>query len=606
MKRLTGNIVGLTLMLFILASPIANGKADYSLMLIGGGLEFCTSQSIRECTKPLKLSSEHHVDYAYFIDESRIAQLQKTIWSPARIIEKNQLVEAVKQAHSRTKGVLTRRQLLTALRDAEIPVKDKKMRGSDLLQSLQDVEFHTMLDILQMGNIEHNLLSTNEHRKIKVDIKNSKSHFSLKVLRAFVHQSKTLTSKKRPNIVIVTAANRDQFEPVDLYTQLFDELGANVTWLPADLALFAAIEANSNNKEAEACDKLDDYRQSLLQLYARQRIFPTLTEYQRDICKNPERLSDMLANAQGVYFVEGDAFHLKNTFINDYPMARKIINDIQQRMLKAELVVAADQEAAMAFSGGQSSVSKPAMMLDGDSHNALLYGAFQTTSPLKQCEKIKNCPRKYKEGQTTYLADGGLGLFPFGVVDTRFSERGRQGRLIQLVAQSKSVMGYGIDERTALMIGIDDSRDIPLRMEVIGENGVSIFDLSEVEQDKGFENSILSVRSHYLTDEDKLFFRNNKIIISFADWKYSGNSRSRPVIKSGSAFKNDNYRRTINILCATGADSATMKHSVLGTGHTLYVTKSRTSISLAGKKNVAGNDYSFCSYRDYYLDINPI
>ncbi|MDC2889353.1 hypothetical protein [Psychrosphaera algicola] len=179
-------------------------------------------------------------------------------------------------------------------------------------------------------------------------------------------------------------------------------------------------------------------------------------------------------------------------------------------MLKAELVVAADQESAMAFAGGQSSISKPVMMLDGDSHKALLYGAFQTKTPLKQCDKIKNCPRKFKDGQATYIADGGLGLFPFGVVDTRFSERGRQGRLIQLISQSKSIMGYGIDERTALMIGIDDSREIPLRMEVIGENGVSIFDLSEVEKDKGFENSILSVRSHYLTDEDKLFLETTK------------------------------------------------------------------------------------------------
>ncbi|MDC2889355.1 hypothetical protein [Psychrosphaera algicola] len=88
MRWLTGSVVGLTLMSFVMASPAANGKADYSLMLIGGGLEFCTSQSIRECTKPLKLSSEDHVDYAYFIDESRIAELQRTIWSPARIIEK--------------------------------------------------------------------------------------------------------------------------------------------------------------------------------------------------------------------------------------------------------------------------------------------------------------------------------------------------------------------------------------------------------------------------------------------------------------------------------------------------------------------------------------
>lgn len=603
MKRWLG-IVGLVGLMGLYSLP-SFAKADYSLVLIGGGLKFCTSLTTRECQTPLKVTPDDHVDYTYQITAARLAELRQSHWLPQRQLQKLRLLNAMEQVAQQTSGVLTRRQLLSALRAVEIIEGQKKLSGMELLSSLMDDEYFMLLDILQLGNIDENLLSSNEHRKIKVAVKNSKSHFSQKVLREFIKQAQILSQGKTPNILLVTSATRDQFVSVDLYQQVLTALGAKVRWVPLDKALFAAVEANRFASKQDACDNIEHYRQTGLGVYGRARIFPSLHKQQVALCQNPEEIKTLLANAHGLFFSEGEGLRLTAQFSLGDPLSQAIKTEINQRIANASLVVAADQGAAMAMVGSRDLAQPQPMIVAGNSHQALLSGALETSESLQDCEKAQRCPKQYKDGQVLYHKQG-LGLFPFGVVDTQFSELGRQGRLLTLLANTEATMGYGIDERTALLVGFNQDDNIPVRMEVIGENGVAIFDSTEVERDQGFGDAILSLRSHYLTDEDKLFFRNRKLIISFADWKYSSNSHSRPVIKSGAVFRSDNYRRTLAMLCGTGANSATMKHAVLGSGHTLYVTKSRTSISLAGKRNVAGDNFSYCSYRDYYLDISRL
>ncbi|BAZ67026.1 MAG: cyanophycinase [Pelatocladus maniniholoensis HA4357-MV3] len=67
----------------------------------------------------------------------------------------------------------------------------------------------------------------------------------------------------------------------------------------------------------------------------------------------------------------------------------------------------------------------------------------------------------------------GLGFLPGVVIDQHFSQRGRLGRLISALAQQPAVLGFGIDENTAMII--TDSQ-----VEVIGEGSVTIVDESEV------------------------------------------------------------------------------------------------------------------------------
>lgn len=67
-------------------------------------------------------------------------------------------------------------------------------------------------------------------------------------------------------------------------------------------------------------------------------------------------------------------------------------------------------------------------------------------------------PRELKDGALlTGYGPGGIGLFGHGLVDTHFANRGRHGRLIQLLVDSAGLTrgatrAFGMDENTALVV----------------------------------------------------------------------------------------------------------------------------------------------------------
>lgn len=69
--------------------------------------------------------------------------------------------------------------------------------------------------------------------------------------------------------------------------------------------------------------------------------------------------------------------------------------------------------------------------------------------------------------------DRGMGFLPGVVVDQHFAERGRLGRLLSAVAQQPVVLGFGIDENTAVVVNNNE-------FEVIGEGAVTVVDLSGI------------------------------------------------------------------------------------------------------------------------------
>lgn len=73
----------------------------------------------------------------------------------------------------------------------------------------------------------------------------------------------------------------------------------------------------------------------------------------------------------------------------------------------------------------------------------------------------------------TVKMDRGMGFFPGVVIDQHFAQRGRLGRLLSGVAQQPAVLGFGIDENTAIAINGHE-------VEVIGESSVTIVDVSNL------------------------------------------------------------------------------------------------------------------------------
>jgi len=81
----------------------------------------------------------------------------------------------------------------------------------------------------------------------------------------------------------------------------------------------------------------------------------------------------------------------------------------------------------------------------------------------------------------TSYGPGGIGLFTGGLLDTHFANRGRQGRLVELLVDSRGLTtghhrAIGIDENTALVVTGDWTQR---HAAVIGQRGVWLFDTFE-------------------------------------------------------------------------------------------------------------------------------
>ncbi|WP_319420649.1 cyanophycinase [Pleurocapsa sp. FMAR1] len=82
------------------------------------------------------------------------------------------------------------------------------------------------------------------------------------------------------------------------------------------------------------------------------------------------------------------------------------------------------------------------------------------------------------EGETnprldSVILEPGMGFLPQVAIDQHFSQRGRLGRLVSALIQQPAVLGFGIDEDTAIAVNGDE-------IEVIGEGAVTIVDVANV------------------------------------------------------------------------------------------------------------------------------
>lgn len=141
-------------------------------------------------------------------------------------------------------------------------------------------------------------------------------------------------------------------------------------------------------------------------------------------------------------------------------------------------------------SAGTTVQTSSPMVTEGESYEALT----------EEATSLIGSPPFVRE--LYYNPLGGLGLFNYGLLDTHFSERGRQGRIIRLASEVGATTAYGVDENTALVVTDADTPDV--KFKVLGEGGVFISDLSNATVgNTGDYWSISGVNTTYLTEGDK-------------------------------------------------------------------------------------------------------
>ncbi|KAJ3442190.1 cyanophycinase [Anaeramoeba flamelloides] len=276
----------------------------------------------------------------------------------------------------------------------------------------------------------------------------------------------SLAGGENSYIGVITAASapEDAKENGEYYKKLFEKYGANkVDWIPIDL------NHTSNND-------------------------------------NPDVVS-MINKMTGFFFGGGDQERLITCFYLKNRAQSLALKTIQRRYSNYDAVIAGS-------SAGTTIQQGIPMVTGGESWDA--------------CEQTKPYP-KYDPDYPDYLTynpDGGFNFFKHGSLDTHFSQRGRQGRMIRLTSYGKIQHYYGIDENTALVV-LDSLSNNPT-MEIISPpdevSGVWVMDLSQSsEYTKNDYWNIKDVKASFLTEGDKYYPSTGKYVV--ANWKTSLNGR---------------------------------------------------------------------------------
>lgn len=205
---------------------------------------------------------------------------------------------------------------------------------------------------------------------------------------------------------------------------------------------------------------------------------------------------EQINSMTGFFFGGGDQSRLITCFFGPNRADTPALAAIRTRFAAGAVVAGT--------SAGSAIQAQAPMITGGESYEALRYGSFTAINP------------DYPD-DLTYDAQGGFGLFRYGLLDTHFAERGRQGRIIRLASDTQKTMAYGIDENTALVVTNADTASV--QMQVIGQGGVGIFDLAQATRGTGSPWSISGVKASYLTQDDR--FNPATKTATIASWKSS-------------------------------------------------------------------------------------
>ncbi len=146
-----------------------------------------------------------------------------------------------------------------------------------------------------------------------------------------------------------------------------------------------------------------------------------------------ERNLEVIGNATGVFFTGGDQARITEILKDSE------IDNLLHQKFKQGLVIAGTSAGA--------AMMPDIMIVEGDGE----------TNPRLD----------------TVTLEPGMGFLPQVAIDQHFSQRGRLGRFVSALIQQPAVLGFGIDENTAIAVNGDE-------IEVIGEGAVTIVDVANL------------------------------------------------------------------------------------------------------------------------------
>lgn len=504
----------------------------YQTMLVGGSLSTCSSFSKRHCLEN-NFSADQKSSMLYEISNEAIDRLENFMKIGASLNTQKTLMPVVSQLHKMIKkGPLSRDELFDNFESYSL---------DSMVNGLEDSAYFALLDHLEFAQINKN----GERKKEIANVEQSKLKSSVAIYSAFVEQveKRALKTNQAAHILVVTASSRDAFEVADFYTSAFSSLGIKTTWLPIDASLADALDARP--KAADACARLSEYRKTH-NLFDRERIYPEYTRLQQHMCEQPEQLLALIDSAQGIFINGGDQSKTLAALRSSNGQFAFYWQRVLAKVESFDMIVGGTSAGAAVQAGNSYAKLPIPMISNGSSTQAIKRGAFAAFAPSQRCTS-DNCEAAIGSDDLTYMPTGGAGLFTVGTVDTHFSERDREGRLIALAGSQSVRLAVGVDEATAMFFKKIDEK---VHLQILGENGVFIVDGYNAMQKQsvslGVKNTQYAGFAHYLSSgvEATLDLLSN-------DWTLSNNVTLLDERKTLAALDNGVWRNNTRKYCGT-------------------------------------------------------
>lgn len=471
----------LTLLLLSASPCLAAQMPTTELFLAGGALKLCSDLAAADCGAAHASTPHTRTPARFVFDTAGTGRAaDPSLWRRLDAPTPAQLQALLATAASRSEGLPLSSDAATELLDGLcLHHANDQSIASDCRSDSSPRPWRQWLDEERsavLAAMEVPQLQDGVRSKERAFPHDSRVQGGLEVVEAFVEAARRRASGAVPRIAVVTASAYDPFDPVDFYLSLFTALGAEVEWWPIDAALNAAVASGR-------CETLDAARREQLHLPGRERVYPDLAAQQARACTDPQALANVPALVHGVFFSGGDQWRLRRALVDADDRPNAWLQSLRRAHAAGSVVVGGTSAGAAVQSGG-------AMLSNGTSAEALQRGALSSIPPSAGCDRAGACPAGLVEDSFTWWPAGGTGLATAATVDTHFSERARELRLLTLMQASATPWGYGADETSAIRVTAHAHHT---QLQAFGEHGGWVFEQVAARAGGGLE-----ARVHYL------------------------------------------------------------------------------------------------------------
>jgi len=256
---------------------------------------------------------------------------------------------------------------------------------------------------------------------------------------------------------IMTINNSNPYDAVDAYSSVFSQAGIEVSWVPVDAASVIA-QGEENACANLALEVAYQANQTALEV-----AYPALYAQHLAACQEPNLIAAKINELDAIFITGGD---------QTLGMDALVTSNGNTDWLNALHARYAAEDVLIAGTSAGAAMAVTANMITGGS------------------------PLDALKGTASLDEEGGLGVFPYGILDTHTDERGRVARIARALVQTNTPLGFGINEASSLRVAKVSETQVTL---LVGGNGVYLVDATSATT---AGNDIAALTLHHLSEGD--------------------------------------------------------------------------------------------------------